>query len=67
MMVKKAANSILRNQIQLLKELRELEKQRLPHQLELHKGLESIAVAEEEIKEKVKKDIRFKKTYARNN
>ncbi len=57
----KAANSILRNQIQLLKELRELEKQRLPHQLELHKGLESIAVAEEEIKEKVKKTLDLRK------
>ena len=57
----KAANSIFRAQIQLLKELRELEKQRLPHQLELHKGLKSISVAEEKIKEKVKKTLDLRK------
>jgi hypothetical protein len=56
-----AHNNVVRNQLKILKEIRVLEKQRLPHQLELHKGLKSIAVAEEEIKEKVKKTLDLRK------
>jgi hypothetical protein len=56
-----AHNKVVKNQLEILEEILELEKQRLPHQFELHKGLKSIAVAEEEIKEKVKKTLDLRK------
>ena len=56
-----AHNQVVRNQLELLKEILQLEKQRLPHHRELHKGLKSISVAEEDIAKKVKKTLDLRK------
>jgi len=54
-------NNAIRDQIKILQELRQVEEKRLPHQLELHKGLEIIKKDQEQINDEVKKTLDLRK------